>query len=184
MKKIFSTGLFLAMCCVSDVYATDNFEYIPYVGLDYGYVDAKTSYADQDYNLVNINVGTKYNTNFGTEVFFTQSSSDVAKIDNDKFKTSYRAYGIDLAAYLPIGCYQTFDLFGTVGAGEYVFETKLNNNKHRKESAFGYRLGGGIMYNIGENISLRGVIRYVKLNDISKVNHLYEYNVGLRYHFY
>ena len=71
-----------------------------------------------------------------------------------------------------------------MGAGEYVFESKLNKDKHNTESAFGYRFGGGFIYNIDENISIKAVMRYVDLNDISKVNHLYEYSLGLRYYFY
>ena len=186
MKKIFSIGPFLSVVFFAFVAnATDNFEYIPYIGIDYGYVDAKTSYAKPSYNLLNLNVGTKYNQNFGTEAFFAQSSSDATVINSDnKIKTSYRAYGIDVFAYLPLGCYKTFELFGTMGAGEYVFESKLNKDKHNTESAFGYRFGGGFIYNIDENISIKAVMRYVDLNDISKVNHLYEYSLGLRYYFY
>ena len=98
MKKIFFIGLFLSgMCFAYNVSAAENFDYIPYIGVDYGYVDAKNFLNKPNYHLLNLNVGTKYNQNFGTEIFYTQSSSDTAKIDDmTKLKTSYRAYGLDV----------------------------------------------------------------------------------------
>ncbi|MBE6451480.1 MAG: porin family protein [Alphaproteobacteria bacterium] len=184
MKKIFLLGLsFFGFAFSAN--ADENFEYTPYVGIDYGYMQAKTQNQKPNYHLLNVNVGTKYNQHFGTEAFFEQSSSDAKKIDSEsKIKSSYRAYGLDVSAYLPLGCYHDFDLTATVGAGEYVFYDKLNHQKHNRESGFGYRIGIGMMYNINENVSLRALMRYVDLNDISKVNHLYEYSLGLRYHFY
>ncbi len=186
MKKIFSTGLsLLAVCYAFNVSADDNFEYVPYIGVDYGYVDANAKRINPKYHLVNFNIGTKYNKYFGTEVFFEQSASDAKKIDSqNKLKSSYRAYGIDVSAYLPIGCYNTFDLFATLGVGEYVFNHKLNNYKHSNDNAFGYRAGVGLMYNINEKISLRAMARYIYINDFTDVNHLYEYSLGFRYHFY
>ena len=186
MKKIFSIGLCLAAFCYSsNTFASENFDYTAYVGLDYAFSDAKAKGVEPGYNLLNFNVGTKYNNFFGTEAFFEQSSTDTKKFNaSDKLKTSYRAYGIDVFGYLPLGCYHTFDLLGTVGLGEYVFKEKINNEKHNSEHAWGYRAGVGIVYNIDENVSMRAVARYVGLNDITKIDHLYEYSVGLRYHFY
>ena len=186
MKKIFSAGLFVsALFCAVNANASENFEYIPYVGIDYGHIDAKTQNIKQHYQIANFNMGTKYNNYFGTEVFYEQTSSDTKKIsENNELKTSYRAYGIDVFAYLPIGCYHEFDFFASVGGGEYVFYDKLNKEKHNTKNAFGYRVGVGVMYNVSENVSLRAMSRYVDLNDITEVNHLYEYTIGLRYHFY
>ena len=186
MKKIFSVGLCLSVFCFSlNVKAAEKFDYIPYFGVDYAFADAKASKVKPSYHLLNLNVGTKYNKFFGTEAFFEQSSSDTKKIDaSNKLKTSYRAYGLDVFAYQPLGCYNTFDLFGTIGLGEYVFKSKFNKEKHNNDNAWGYRVGAGLAYNFDENISLRAVARYVGLNDISKVDHMYEYSLGLRYHFY
>ena len=186
MKKIFLTGLYgILLFGTFKSYAHTDFEYIPYVGLDYGYVDAKAEKIKPEYNLLNLNVGTKYNDYFGTEAFFEQTWSDTKKTDSDnKVKTSYRAYGLDVAAYLPIGCYKTVDLFTTFGIAEYVFYGKTNHEKHTHQSGVGYRFALGMKYNFNENLSLRILSRYIDMNDISKVNHLYEYSVGFRYHFY
>lgn len=175
----------MAMCFSLKAHAVDSFEYVPYVGVDYSYTNAKAFGSKPNYNLLSVNIGTKYNNFFGTEAFFEQSASDTRKINTkDKIKTSYRSYGLDLSAYLPIGCYHTFDLVGTVGIGEYVFYDKLNKQKHNSNSSLGYRIGAGFVYNIQENVSLRTIARYVNLQNITNVNHLYEYTIGLRYHFY
>lgn len=186
MRKIFLLGLsVLSFAYASSVKAEEKLEYIPYIGIDYGYIEAKAQKSDPNYHLVNFNVGTKYNPYFGTEVFFEQSSSDAKKIDSEnKIKSSYRAYGLDVSAYLPVGCYHTVDLFASFGVGEYVFYDKLNHEKHNRQSGLGYRFGAGLMYNFSENVSLKTFVRYIDLNDISKVNHMYEYGIGLRYYFY
>lgn len=161
----------------------DDFEYTPYAGVDYGYVEASAKSLNPNYHAAGINLGTKYNDYFGTELFFNQSGSDAKKTNGGKYKTSYRAYGLDATVYLPLGCYRTFDLIATAGIGEYVFEEKLNGGKHHDNSAWGYRIGAGVMYNLTENISLRVLVRYVGLDGISNFDHLNEYTLGLRYHF-
>ena len=186
MNKIFYLGLIsLALGYTAKANATENFDYVPYLGIDYGYVNAKASHIRPNYHLANINVGTKYNAYFGTEAFFEQSSSDAKKVNSaDKLKTSYRAYGIDAMGYLPLGGYHNFDLVGSFGLAEYVFTSKFNKQKHHNENAWGYRIGGGLIYNLNENVSLKAMVRYVGLNDITYVDHLTEYTLGLRYHFY
>lgn len=185
MKKILYAGLFILALGYASKTNAENFDYTPYVGIDYGYINAKASHIKPNYHLLNLNVGTKYNKYFGTEAFFEQSSSDAKKITPyDKLKTSYRAYGIDAMGYLPIGCYHTFDLVGSFGLAEYIFKNKINKQKHHNNNAWGYRFGGGLIYNINENVSLKAMVRYVGLNDITYVDHLTEYTLGLRYHFY
>ena len=185
MKKIFFVALCLPLSLLATkVNAYEKFDYIPYIGVDYGFINAKTAQAKNNYNLFNINIGTKYNNHFGTEAFFEQTDSDTKKISNQlKLKTSYRAYGLDAMAYLPIGCYHEFDLFAGIGVAEYVFNKKFGKEKHRHQSGWGYRFGGGFIYNFNEKISLKAAARYVELNDITDINHLYEYTFGLRYHF-
>lgn len=156
--------------------------YIPYLGIDYGYVEAKAQKLKPYYNSFILNLGTKYNPYFGTEIFYQQTSSDSKKFAEGKFKSSYRAYGLDIAAYLPLGCYHTADLIATGGIGEYVFKKKFSGGKHHNDSGWGYRVGGGIAYNFSENVSLRLLARYVGLDKVSDFNHLMEYSAGIRYY--
>ncbi len=160
-----------------------DFKYIPYTGIDYGFINAKAVGMKPNYHAFGVNLGTKYNDYFGTELFFSQTGTESKQTDSGKYKTSYRAYGLDMAAYLPMGCYHTIDLFATTGIGEYIFKEKLSGGKHHDNSAWGYRIGAGLMYNLTENLSFRALVRYVGLDGIANIDHLTEYTAGLRYHF-
>lgn len=176
--KLSALVLFAALGIANTVKAQD-FKYVPYIGLDYSYVDANAKAASPYYNAGSFNLGTKYNDYFGTELFYQQS----ARYNKHDLKTSYRAYGLDVNAYLPLGCYHTFDAFVTAGAGEYVFRFDPSGAKSHSESAIGYRWGGGLIYNVSENVSIKATVRYVNLDDISDYDHLMEYSLGLRYYF-
>lgn len=184
MKKILLSALFISTAAAAAANAAETSAYIPYIGVDYSYIDAKANAVKPHYNSMGFNIGTKYNDYFGTEVFYQQTSSDSKKIKADeKLKTSYRAYGLDIATYLPLGCYHQFDLLATAGIGEYVFKKKLTGGKHHNDSGWGYRIGAGAMYNIDENISLRILARYVGIDKVSDFKHLAEYSAGIRYNF-
>lgn len=182
MKNL-SAFIILAAALAPTALKAETKSYVPYIGLDYAYVSAKAHQLKPHYNAAQFNIGTKYNPYFGTELFYQQSGSDSKKIADTKFKSSYRAYGLDVNAYLPLGCYQTTELFATAGIGEYVFRQKFLPLKHKNNSAIGYRIGGGFMYNVTENVSLRLGARYIGLDRIDTFNHLTEYFAGLRYYF-
>ena len=179
MKNILPVSIgTLALCFAHAASARD---YVPYIGADYQYVTAHASEGLRPrYQVFDLNVGTKYNSYFGTEVFYAQSASEHKKIEDDKLKT-YRAYGLDLATYLP--CTTHANLFLTGGVGEYVFKYHFAGQKNLKDTGIGYRMGGGLMLNLNEDFSLRLLARYVALDKVSDINHLTEYGIGLRYHF-
>lgn len=195
--RLFTASLFASLLTLHSANA-ETFDYLPYAGIDYSYNILSASGLDLHYNVAGINIGTKYNDYFGTELFYQQSDNyhketNFGAISN-KFKTSYRAYGLDLNAYLPLGCFQTFELFATAGIGEYVFREKFKSTVHvdgitrsygtsYHESAIGYRWGGGLIYNLSDNFSLRASVRYINLDRISDYDHMMEYSLGLRYYF-
>jgi len=182
MKKIF-LGILPALLFATAAGAADKEIYIPYAGVDYSYIQAKADGVKPLYHALNLNFGTKYNQYFGTELFFEQSGSDSKKTQDGKFKSSFRAYGLDIAAYLPLGCYHRAELLATAGVGEYVFKEKFGAEKHHNDSGWGYRIGGGVLYNFDENISLRLLARYVSLDRVAGFDHLTEFSAGIRYHF-
>lgn len=182
-KKLLSAAA-LALAIATPVSAKDTNKYVPYVGADYGYISAKADSVKPKYHAFGVNVGTRYNRHFGTELFYQQTGSDSKKLDeSSKFKSSYRAYGLDAAAYLPLDCINRYDLFATAGVGEYVFKKKFTGEKHHNDSGWGYRFGGGMMFNLDHHLSLRAMVRYVKLDGVSNFDHLVEYTAGIRYHF-
>lgn len=182
MKNL-SAFIILAAALAPATLKAETPAYVPYIGLDYAYVSAKASRVKPHYNAAQFNIGTKYNPYFGTELFYQQSGSDSKKIASGKFKSSYRAYGLDVNAYMPLGCYQTTELFATAGIGEYVFKQKFAPVKHKNNGAIGYRIGGGLLYNLTDNVSFRLGARYVGLDRISNLDHMTEYFAGLRYYF-
>ncbi len=88
--------------------------------------------------------------------------------------------------YLPLGCDHEFALIGTAGIGEYTFDKNFSGfyaPKDQRDHGLGYRFGGGLLYNVDENVSVRALVRYVNLNDIKDFNDMWEYTAGVRYNF-
>ena len=101
----------------------------------------------------------------------------------NKIKTSYRAYGLDITAYLPLDCAKRFSLLATAGLGEYVYRSKVYEHKHHNEHGYGYRFGGGMKYAWDSHWQTKFVTRYVKFDQLTDYKHNTEYNLSLEYHF-
>ena len=159
-------------------------DFKPYVGLDYNYTDADADHQSPKY--ASVNVGTEYNKYFGTEVFYQYSDDDKKHVNGIENQTSFQAYGLDLMGYLPLGCDQVFSLVGTMGIGEYTFDKNYSGfyaPKDQRDHGIGYRFGGGLQYKIDDKFSVRGLVRYVNLNDIDNFDDMWEYTAGIRYSF-
>jgi hypothetical protein len=182
MTKIFP---FLAVSAILATSAAQaqNYDYTPYIGADYAYSQAHAQGIKPVYHAASVNLGSRYNDYFGTELFYTQTGSDSKKTSNGKYKSSYRGYGLDMAAYLPLGCEQRFELTASIGLGEYVFNKKIGNEKHHNDSGFGYRFGGGFLYHLSGHTAFRLMARHIETDHISGYDHMTEYLAGLRYYF-
>ena len=161
----------------------DNYKYIPYAGADYIFSDVSTKKFSPNMHAVNLRIGSEYSPYFGTELFFAQSNTDKHVDKGISTKQSYRAYGLDIAAYLPLDCHKKFSLVATSGIGEYVFKIKVSPQKHQNEHGYGYRFGGGVKYAITPNWQTRLMARYVKFDHLSGYKHSTEYTAGIEYHF-
>ena len=173
-----------AVAFTANANAENSFK--PYVGVDYNYTDADAEHQSPKYNSASVNVGTNYNQYFGTEVFYQYSDDDKKHIGAIENQTSFQAYGLDLMGYLPLGCDQEFSLIGTAGIGEYTFDKNFSGwaaPKDQRDHGIGYRLGGGVLYNVDENVAVRALVRYVNLNDIKDFDDMWEYTAGVRYNF-
>jgi len=181
MKNTIATLLVAVSTIAVAANANAETSFQPYVGVDYNYNNG-----DNNYNSGTINVGTQFNEYFGTEVFYQQSDDDVNTASiGGKETTSFKAYGLDLMGYAPMGCEQEFSLIGTVGIGEYTLDRSYNWNgaENSDDHGIGYRAGVGALYNIDENVAVRAMARYVKLNKIDDFDHMMEYTAGVRYNF-
>ena len=161
-------------------------DFNPSAGLDYNYTDADADHQSPKYKSASVNVGTEYNKYFGTEVFYQYSDDDKKHVNGIENQTSFQAYGLDLMGYLPLGCDQVFSLVGTMGIGEYTFDKNYSGfyaPKDQRDHGIGYRFGGGLQYKIDDKFSVRGLVRYVNLNDIDNFDDMWEYTAGIRYSF-
>ena len=166
----------------SGIAKADSYKYRPYVGATYAFASARADKAKPNYNIGGIYIGSEYGKYFSTEVFYNQSTYDNNYINNLRTRTSYRSYGLDLMAYLPLDCYNRFDFVATAGA-EYVFAKKIKGEKHHNDSGLGYRFGGGLKYNFNADWQAKALARYVKFNNVSDFDHQIEYSLNIEYHF-
>lgn len=183
MKKIIAAALVSVATFSTAALAVEKGDFIPYVGMDYTYSDANAKYERPHYNSGSFNVGTMYNSYFGTELFYQFSDSHKERSGLDKSKTSFQAFGLDLMGYLPLGCDRTVSLIGTVGVGEYIFRKDFSDEKNHRDGGLGWRTGLGAMYNVDDNWSIRALARFVNYNQIEDFDHAMEYSAGVRYTF-
>lgn len=160
----------------------------PYVGLDYVYTSADFNYGYEElvaenYNSFNLNVGTKFNKNFGVEAFYQKSArEDKSVYGVVTTKGEFDAYGVDFAGYLPLT--ENLEGIASIGLGHYTFKVSALGGSD-DESNMGYRLGLGAQYNINENVGVRVMGRFVGIDDGDDgvVNNLTEFTAGIRYTF-
>lgn len=174
MKKTIG-ALMVAVSAISMSTNAEALEYNPYAGVDYTYSDV--SHKGPDFNGGKIFVGSQYNQNFGTEVFFQRTLND----KNDGVKTHFTAYGIDALGYLPLGCEQKFSLIGTAGIARYNMSERVSGEGHGHADSWGYRLGAGAEYNVNEKVAVRAIARYVDLGNYQ--SDMWEYSLGAKYSF-
>ncbi len=184
MKKTIG-ALMVAASAIAMAANAEAMEYNPYVGAEYGYSFLNGGIDSNNFNSGKIFVGSQYNENFGVEAFYQRTTSD-KKADKagSVDKTKYEAYGIDALGYLPLGCDQEVALIGTAGLAYYDFKGKEEGGKTEGEGMWGYRLGAGAEYNVNENIAVRALARYTKLDQrVADANDMMEYSIGARYNF-
>lgn len=166
--------------------------------------DGEDYYKDKTTSISGV-IGARINRNFGIEAYYQQSSEEdkTAREDSDwydekiKNTMSYKSYGVDFIGYMPVA--QEFELLAALGIGQYDFKTKYSyhcinydpygiyykeNTSEKKDfDSLGIRLGIGVQYNVTDNIALRAMARYIKMNDDDYVKNLTELSLGLRYMF-
>lgn len=183
MKKItflLTTAFFMS---AGTIVKADNYKYVPYIGADYAYTETSAKKLSPHNHNISFRIGSEYNSYFGTELFFMQSNTDKHRYSDTENKQSYRAYGLDAAAYLPLGCDKKVSLIATAGIGEYVFKIKNRPQKHQNEHGYGYRFGGGFKYLITPSWQTRLLARYINFDHLSNYRYATEYTFGVEYHF-
>lgn len=176
---------FLFVCALlasGSVYAVEN-DYRPYVGVDYLYTNLNAKRIDSYLNSGSLVIGSEYNKYFGTELFYQKSLAKSQSTADGKMKSSLQGYGLDMFAYLPLGCENRFAPYATAGIGKYALKKKVAGVHHNDKDGTGYRFGGGLSYRFDTNLSLKVGYRYTKFDRLSTVDHANELNAGFRYAF-
>lgn len=169
-------------------------------------IDIPAGLALDHQDNIGIVIGTRPHSNFGIEAFYNRaySKNTVTQILNGQiggdfhhmvgtFTSKYQAFGVDVLGYLPVTDY--FDFIGFVGLGQYQFDNEaefevrfLDSSPIDRfsydfsEDSLGWRIGGGIQFNIARGLVLRAMYRYVKVN-AETINSLQEYSLGIRFLF-
>ena len=185
MKKTIG-ALMVAVSAVAMAANANAMEYNPYVGVEYGYSFVNGGVDANNFNSGKVFVGSQYNQNFGVEAFYQRTTSDKKAVKDGPgaYKVKYEAYGIDALGYLPMGCDQDVSLIGTVGLAYYDVKSKNEGGKADYEGMWGYRMGAGAEYNVTENVAVRALARYTKLDQrLDSANDMMEYSLGARYNF-
>ena len=181
MKKLLLTSV-IALFAVS-AHAGDI---KPIVGIDYVYSDVglKNGWeylAKDKYSSINLTGGVKIGKYFGAEAFFQHSNEqDGLSTPYGSLKTQFYGVGADMIGYVSV--HEKVNVLGTVGMGYYKVKAELANIED-SEKGLGMRLGTGIQYDLTENVALRSMVRYVKLNSFESMDDMVEVTAGLRFSF-
>lgn len=178
MQKIISVVTVVAATALfaPQAGAVENI-YRPYVGAAYSYDIGRAAGHHSFNNGGAVILGSTYNPYFGTEVFYQYSDKDNGS------RARFQAYGLDMAAYLPLGCDGTIAPVATLGIGEYTVKTDYRLAKDRRDTGYGYRLGGGLRYNFDDRTSVTALVRHINLDHIDKYDHITEYSLAIKYIF-
>ena len=188
-KTLIYSTLILTTTLVATVHAADL---NPYVGAGYSYADAGykgdfDTLAETKHHAGFIAAGVRPHQNWGAEAFYQLSAhADKSALNHlVKTETSFQAFGLDALGYLPV--HDKVDLIGSAGVGYYRFKADYSRfvSGSDTENNFGWRLGIGAQYHVTDNLSLRGMVRYVDINDSGNdaVDDLTDISIGVYYHF-
>lgn len=155
---------------------------------------------------IGIILGFRPHTNFGFEAFYNRSynRNEVTQYDAvsvgvpnyhmiNSYTSEYQAFGLDLIGYAPITRY--FDIVAMAGLGKYKFKnqatfearylqgpSEYSVSYNFNESKLAYRVGGGVQFNMADNVVLRLMYKYININS-DTIRYLQEYSVSLRFLF-
>ena len=178
---VFSAGLAMADSGRIETTTTDPLDGF-YFGGDIGY--EKINYDDSTLNssaedklpLLNVYAGYDFTDHFAVEggMFITDSKT--------KGSTKAEEYGMFVDAVGKYNVYKSIDLLGTAGV-QYSRGKFDNGTTKTSETEFAPRLGLGAQAAITDNMNVRGMVRYTKIDYDDQLNDTLSYTIGLNYKF-
>ncbi len=172
-------------------------------------VDIDSSQMVDHQDNIGVVLGFRPYKNWGIEAFYNRSyaKNEVTQYDDvnisstdyhliNTYITKYQAFGIDLVGYLPVT--QFFDFVAFVGIGKYKFDNSARFDANYLEGGItpavysakysfdedeiGYRVGGGVQFNIMDGVVLRLMYKYINIGS-NTIHYLQEYSAGVRFLF-
>ena len=158
---------------------------------------------------IGVVLGFRPHKNWGMEAFYNRAyaKNEVTQYDDvnisstdyhliNTYVTKYQAFGVDLVGYLPVT--QFFDFVAFVGIGKYQFDNSARfearyleggitpavytANYSFDEDEIGYRVGGGVQFNVMNGVVLRLMYKYINIGS-DTIHYLQEYSASLRFLF-
>jgi opacity protein-like surface antigen len=196
-KILLAAASFVAVAGAAQ--AADN-EMRPYVGVDVTRVmaDYKTdSYLgvsgddllEDSLNGINPYVGLQFNKYVGAELGYLQTESGKKSnilgsgVDT---KVKMSGFSADVVGTLPVTKDEKVALLGSAGLGRYKADIKATGpggSASDDSSDTGFRLGAGAQYQITDNIGVRAMARYIKVDFDDSTDNLITASIGLNYKF-
>lgn len=191
MKKL----LTISTLALSITTAAHSNGFQPYIGADAGLniVDYNTQTTlDDTYYSGTINLGARIGRNFGTELFFTHSSTNELEYVSDftaiNHEIYYMAFGFDIFGYYNIT--RNIDFFTSFGVANYKLygKTEFTNfsqstSEKQSDNNVSTRLGIGLMLTMPwDNLSMLFQYQYTNLSN-EYFGTMSEFSLGFRYNF-
>lgn len=187
MKKIWLlSGVAMLFSANAQAMMHQNWSAVrPYVGAEYVYSKAKlggtAGNLKSNFNSAKADLGMEIYKNMYTEFSYQQSWQVKNKkyFDTRSVKQHFAAYALDLYAKMPIMC-SAFGLVATGGAALYDVTQKGLPDKSFQR--VGYRIGGGLQYDMNDHWSARVIGRYSYVG-ANRLDNFKEVAAGMLYRF-
>ncbi len=157
----------------------------PYIGAEYVYSHSKPGGTAQglkrNFNSAKADFGMEIYKNLYTEFSYQQSWQVKNKYayEGQSVKQRFAAYAMDLYAKMPLMC-SSFSLVATGGAA--IYDITQKNLPDKGFMRVGYRIGGGMQYDMNEHWSARIIGRYSYVG-AERLDNYAEVAAGMLYRF-
>lgn len=193
-KLLLLTGCALAVTTVATAASAEEMLALrPYVGLDYNFNDVNVdsgSGIPDSYSSLNPYLGLEFNKYIALEGGYFQSAEEsenvsIPLLGTGETNLKLKGWYADVIGSLPIN--PQVDILGLVGYGQAKFTgdidiagTSVNVDSDNVDM---WRFGGGASYNITDNVRVRGLVRYITLDEDSGLDDAFQYSAGVNYRF-
>lgn len=171
------------------------------LGVDYkasGGIDYSEIYEDSFMNY-NLHVGARIHKHMGIELGYSKSSEENKDLGSTTvgglgvagdMDVKFSGFNFDVLGYYPLNKDETLELIGSAGLARWKADAKLNVTAGTTSDSFKddtsdtmLRAGVGAQYHFSDNLSTRGMLRYMSADFEDTVDNAISFGIGLNYRF-